>query len=473
MSDLLPDAADSEHAFTVDGTTLRTADLLAAAAAAAQELDGVDRVAVNATATMETVIAVVAAVLSGTTVVLVPPDSGAAELRHVLDDSRPQAWLGAPPPETGLPHLPARVGARAPYAPGAVDPDHIAFVLYTSGTTGLPKGVLLPRRSILACLDGLAEAWAWTPRDVLAHGLPLFHVHGLILGVLGPLHVGGGLIHTGRPTPERYADAARAGATMFFGVPTVWSRIAEEPEHAAALRDARLLVSGSAPLPVPVLARVEELTGHRIVERYGMSETLITVATRADGVARAGWVGVPIAGVETRLRDDEDRPVPADGESIGQLQVRGTGTSLFAGYLNRPDATAAAWTEDGWIRTGDVAVIDPEGVHRIVGRASVDLIKSGGFRIGAGEIESTLLGHPAVAECAVIGPPDEDLGQRIVACVVLREGYAAADDLAAELTAYVGAELSAHKRPREVRFLASLPRNELGKVQKTRLSLVE
>ncbi|HJQ04218.1 MAG TPA: acyl-CoA synthetase [Nocardioides sp.] len=467
MSDLLPSDAVLDHPITIDGTTLPTSELLAAASAAAEGLASLERIAVNATPSMETVLAVVAAVLSGTTVVLVPPDSGTAELRHVLEDAKPQAWVGPPPPTTDLPHLPTPLDARAPYAPAPVDPDHVAFVLYTSGTTGLPKGVLLPRRSILACLDGLADAWGWTADDVLAQGLPLFHVHGLILGVLGPLHVGGGLHHVGRPTPERYADAARAGATMFFGVPTVWSRIAEAPDHATALCDARLLVSGSAALPTPVFERIEELTGHRIVERYGMSETLITVAARADGTTRAGWVGVPIAGVETRLRDDEDRPVPSDGESIGQLQVRGT--TLFAGYLNRPDATAECRTEDGWMRTGDVAVIDPDGAHRIVGRASVDLIKSGGFRIGAGEIESTLLGHPAVAECAVIGPPDADLGQRIVACIVLREGYDASDDLAAELTAYVGTELSAHKRPRDVRFLPSLPRNELGKVQKARL----
>lgn len=467
VRDLLPDAVGLDHPVTVGDTTLLTSELLAAASAAAEGLTGLERVAVNATPSMETVLAVVAAVLSGTTVVLVPPDSGAAELRHVLEDAKPQAWLGTPPPRSDLPHLATPLDARAPYAPALVDPGHVAFVLYTSGTTGLPKGVLLPRRSILACLDGLADAWAWTADDVLAHGLPLFHVHGLILGVLGPLHVGGGLHHVGRPTPERYAAAARAGATMFFGVPTVWSRIAEAPDHAAALRDARLLVSGSAALPTPVFERIAELTGHRIVERYGMSETLITVATRADGTARAGWVGVPIAGVETRLRDDEDQPVASDGESIGQLQVRGT--TLFAGYLNRPDATAACWTEDGWMRTGDVAVIDPEGAHRIVGRASVDLIKSGGYRIGAGEIESTLLGHPAVAECAVIGPPDADLGQRIVACIVLRDGYDASDELAAELTSYVGAELSGHKRPREIRFLPSLPRNELGKVQKARL----
>lgn len=469
MAELLTALVDGTgRPVTVDGATLGAAELLGAAAALRGPLAGRTRVAVHATPTMDTVVAVVGALLAGATVVPVPPDSGAAELGHLLTDSAPECWLGVAPPDPhGIAHVPVDLAARASYTPAEVGDDAVAFVLYTSGTTGLPKGVLLPRSALAAGLDGLAGAWAWTADDVLAHGLPLFHVHGLVLGVLGPLRIGSGLVHTGRPTPERYADAARAGATLFFGVPTVWSRVADAPEHAAALRSARLLVSGSAALPVPVFERLRALTGHDAVERYGMSETLITVATRADGKRRAGWVGVPIEGVDTRLRDEHDAPVPHDGESVGSLEVRGA--TLFAGYLNRAEATAEVWTDDGWFRTGDVACIAADGRHRIVGRASVDLIKSGGYRIGAGEIESTLLGHPAVAECAVVGAPDEDLGQRIVAYVVTRTPVADEAALGAELTARVGAELSAHKRPREVRFVSSLPRNEMGKVQKSRL----
>ncbi|WP_185996418.1 acyl-CoA synthetase [Nocardioides campestrisoli] len=452
---------------TVAGTTLTYDALLGAAAQVADDLRGTCRVAVLATPAMETVVAVVGALLAGVEVVPVPPDSGRAELDHVLADSSPDCWLGRAPAGTALPVTEVDVAARSAYRPREVDPGRTAFVLYTSGTTGLPKGVLLSRRAVAAGLDALAEAWAWTGEDVLAHGLPLFHVHGLILGVLGPLRVGGGLVHVGAGTPAAYAGAAEAGATMWFAVPTIWSRLAEAPEHAAALRGARLLVSGSAALPVPVFERLRELTGHEVVERYGMSETLITVATRADGVRQAGWVGVPVAGVETRLRDEAGDPVPHDGESVGRLEVRGA--TLFDGYLHRPEATAEAWTADGWFRTGDVAVVAPDGRHRIVGRESVDLIKSAGYRIGAGEIEAVLLGHPAVAECAVVGEPDADLGQRIVAHVVTRDAETAGPALGAELTAYVGAELSAHKRPREVRFVRTLPRNEMGKVQKSRL----
>jgi fatty acid CoA ligase FadD36 len=198
------------------------------------------------------------------------------------------------------------------------------------------------------------------------------------------------------------------------------------------------------------------------VERYGSTESLITLSTRADGERRPGWVGLPLAGVQTRLVDDGGGAVPHDGETVGRLQVRGP--TLFDGYLNRPDATAEAFDADGWYRTGDVAVVDGDGMHRIVGRESVDLIKSGGYRIGAGEIETALLGHPGVEEAAVVGLPDEDLGQRIVAFVV-----GSPEIRPDELVNYVARQLSVHKRPREVRIVDSLPRNAMGKVLKKQL----
>ncbi|MFC9996720.1 acyl-CoA synthetase [Nocardia sp. NPDC127526] len=450
---------DIPDAVTIEGVTLSRSDLLGAATSVAERVARAQRVAVLAEPTVTTVLAVVGCLIAGVTVVPVPPDAGSAELAHILNDSGAQAWLGKAPEGSTLPVVPVRKHARSWHVYAEPDPGATAFILYTSGTTGAPKGVMLSRRAIAAGLDALAGAWHWTAKDTLVHGLPLFHVHGLILGVLGPLRVGSPLVHTGKPTPQAYAEAH---GTMYFGVPTVWSRVAEEPDAARELAKARILVSGSAPLPVPVFERLRELTGQAPLERYGMSETMITISTRPDGERRPGWVGTPVAGVETRLRDEAGNPVAHDGESVGGLQVRGP--MLFDGYLNKPEVTAENFTDDGWFKTGDVAVIDAEGFHRIVGRESVDLIKSGGYRIGAGEIETSLLGHPEVAETAVIGVPDADLGQRIVAFVVLRDG--AGDSIEQRLIDHVAGELSVHKRPREVRVVAALPRNAMGKVQK-------
>lgn len=447
-------------AIRIGTQTLSAERLLAAATAVADDVAGAAVVAVHATATAETVVALVGALLGGAAVVPLPPDSGETEAAHILRDSGAELLLaGAGHPPTTLRTVPVDLRRSSARGYPAPPPEATALIMYTSGTTGAPKGAALSHRAVEAGLDALADAWDWHPDDVLVHGLPLFHVHGLVLGVFGALRVGNRLRHTGRPTPEAYAAA---GGSLYFGVPTVWSRLCAQPGAAARLSGARLLVSGSAALPVPVFERMRDLTGHLPVERYGMTETLITVSNRADDPDRGpGQVGRPVAGAETRVVD-EGREVPADGESIGELWVRGP--MLFDGYLGQPEVTARSFAADGWFRTGDIARVAPDGRHRIVGRRSTDMIKSGGYRIGAGEVEDALLAHPGVREAAVVGTPHDDLGEQVTAYVV---GDAVSAD---ELIGFVARTLSAHKRPREIRFVAELPRNAMGKVQKRLLA---
>lgn len=459
------------EAVRIGNDALSFAELAASAGAVARHLAGARRVAVVASPTLETVIGVVGAIAAGVAVVPISPTAAPREIEHIVGDSAPDAVLTATPdvPDAfgGLPILSPR-GGGASYREQAVDDERTALILYTSGTTGAPKGVEIPRRAISSNLDALARAWEWSADDRLTHALPLFHVHGLVLGTLGPLRLGGHVEHLVRFSPDAAARAIAGGASMLFGVPTMYHRIADhcesEPAAASAFARARLLVSGSAALPAYEHQRIEQLTGQRVVERYGMTETIMNTAVRAHGERRPGYVGPPVEGVELRLVDDAGRPVhAADDETIGEIVVRGP--NLFTGYLNRERETAEAM-RDGWFQTGDVGTIAADGYVRIVGRRSTDIIKSGGFKIGSGEIEGALLEHPAVAEVAVRGEPDPDLGERVVAWVVVRDGE---ETSAGELLAHAAALLSRHKHPREIHFVDALPRNAMGKVVKQQL----
>jgi malonyl-CoA/methylmalonyl-CoA synthetase len=452
---------------------LTYSELRDVAIALAQRLAGTTRVAVWAVPALETCAAVVGALAAGVPVVPINPKSGERELEHIVSDSDPSLVLAAPgaqlpPALEAIERLDVELeGADAPL-PGEPDPETPALVVYTSGTTGPPKGVLLPRRAIATNLDALARAWKWTADDVLTHGLPLFHVHGLVLGVLGPLRRGGTVHHLGSFSIDAVVQQLAGPATMLFGVPTMYHRLADAAERdeavADALTQARLLVSGSAALSTSDHERIERASGQRVVERYGMTETLMNCSVRADGDRRPGTVGPPVDGVDLRLVDEDGSVVEAsDGEAVGEIQVRGP--NLFLEYLNRPDATEEAFS-DGWFRTGDVATREPDGYIRLLGRQSTDLIKSGGFKIGAGEIETALVEHPAIAEAAVTGEPDDDLGERIVAWIVV-EGDSRPPEQ--DVVDHVAKLLTPHKRPREVRYLDELPRNAMGKVMKKRL----
>ncbi|MEM9069013.1 MAG: AMP-binding protein [Myxococcota bacterium] len=441
-----------------------------AARLAARGIAPGDPVAVWATPTLPTLIAVVGQLLGGYVTVPLNPKLGRRELDHILGDASPKVVFADDP--DAFPATPSalRIERGAADPPARVVDDEGALLLYTSGTTGAPKGAVITARNIASNLDGLADAWGWTDADTVVHALPLFHVHGLVLGALGSLRVGGALSHLGSFDPSRVANALAGEGTMLFSVPTMVHRLADaaeaDAEIARGLQQARLLISGSAGLPVREHRRIEAITGRGVHERYGLTETLINCAVRAHGSPQPGYVGLPLRGVELRLVDDDRNTVEgSDDETIAEVAVRGA--SVFAGYLGRPDATAAVHDDDGWFYTGDLATRRSDGAIRIVGRRSVDLIKTGGFKVGAGEVEACLLEHPGVREVAVVGVPDDDLGERIAAFVVPRD--AAAPPASQELCDRVASDLTPHKRPREVHFVEALPRNAMGKVQKKRL----
>ena len=408
---LIPDDAP---AVTVGAVTLSYRELAAAARryVAEHAIRPGQRIPVMAQRSLETVIAFVGNALAHAVSVPIDPKAGERERAHILTDARAPIEL----------------------------PEDTLLVLYTSGTTGPPKGVVLSRRAVAQNLDVLAANWQWSARDTLVHALPIFHVHGLVLGLFGTLRVGAHLVWLERFSPEGIAAALEQGATMLFAVPTMYHRLVDQ---RAALRRARLLVSGSAALP----AREHEQLGVPIYERYGSTETLITCAAPIIEPPRPGWVGPALPGVELRLVDEDGRDI--DPSEIGELVVRSP--SMFSGYLHQP--------VEGWFHTGDLATMSPDGWVRILGRKSTDLIKTGGFRVGAGEIEACLLEAEGVSEAAVVGVPDDDLGERIVAYVV---GTARPDDL----IAWVAGRLTPHKRPRRIEVVSELPRNALGKVQK-------
>jgi malonyl-CoA/methylmalonyl-CoA synthetase len=469
------DDLDSRIAVRVGADQLSYRELAATARAIGAGLDGMRRVAVWCSPTVESVAAVVAGLNAGIPVVPLNPHSGVTELQHVLANASPDVVLHAhnaelPASLRGVPTTTIDLDARDPGEQRAAPVDETpALIVYTSGTTGPPKGAVLSRRAIADNLDALADAWAWTGADTVVHALPLFHVHGLILGTLGPLRRGGTMHHLGTWSAPAVMSAFQNGGTMLFAVPTMYHRLRTDlesmPDLATSLQGARLLVSGSAALAGADASAVKALTGHEIAERYGLTETLINCAVRRDAQRTTGCVGTPLAGVELRLLDDEGVEIRAtDSDSIGQVVVRSS--SLFSGYLGNTEATVAA-LRDGWFHTADVAWRDERDRIHLVGRKGVDLIKTGGYKVGAGEVEMALEQHPAVAEAAVMPVPDDDLGERVAAWVVLRPGTSAT---ATELCDFVADTLSPHKRPRQVEFVAELPRNAMGKVQKRGLT---
>jgi len=342
--------------------------------------------------------------------------------------------------------------------------DDLAAILYTSGTTGRSKGAELTHGNLLSNARVLKDYWGWKPGDVLIHALPIFHVHGLFVALHGALLNGSKMIWFGRFDPKRVIERM-PDATVFMGVPTLYTRMLAEPGLGqAAARNMRLFISGSAPLLIETFNEWKERTGHTILERYGMSETIMLTSNpydARDGERRGGTVGFPLPGVGVRVRSDEGAHVPA-GE-IGNIEVQGP--NVFKGYWRMPGKTKEEFTADGWFKTGDVGKIDALGYVTIVGR-SKDLIISGGYNVYPAEIEGYINDMPGVAESALVGVPHPDFGEVGVAVVIPKPGAELDGD---RIVAGLKSQLANFKIPKRCFVVKELPRNSMGKVQKNLL----
>jgi malonyl-CoA/methylmalonyl-CoA synthetase len=393
------------------------------------------------------------------------------ETAHILQDASPKALITTASPSPGpayvsawqVDELAADAASRAPITHAPVDDAAPAAIIYTSGTTGRAKGAVITHGALVHNARTLVDAWHITARDRFLLALPLFHVHGLGNGVHSWLLAG-----CRTRLLERFDHRSAAATfldfspTLFFGVPTMYVRLLEIERATAGEigKRLRLCISGSAPLSAQVLEEFEARFGHRILERYGMTETLMTFGNPHDGERRAGTVGMPLPGVSARIVDDAGVDVP--DEVAGELLVKSP--TLFAGYWNQPDTTAAAF-RDGWFATGDVAERSADGYFTLRGRKS-DLIISAGFNIYPREIEDVLTAHPDVAEAAVVGQRDRLKGEVPVAFVVLAPGAASVEG---DLLEYCRGHLASFKVPRALRFVEALPRNAMGKIEKRRL----
>ncbi len=399
------------------------------------------------------------------------------ELEYVIDDTQPVAAIAdaehadrlAPLAESrGIPLC--RIEAATQSALSAlpsISPDRRAMILYTSGTTSRPKGVVTTHANIQAQVESLVAAWQWSPDDHILCVLPLHHIHGIINVVTCALWSGA----TCEFFPRFDAEAVLArftsgGLSLFMAVPTIYSRLIAAWESADAAKQMavtkacqgmRLMVSGSAALPVSTLERWKEISGHTLLERYGMTEIGMGLSNPYDGERLPGHVGMPLPGVEVRRVDEQGDSVADDVP--GEIEVRGPG--VFVEYWSHPQATTAAF-RDGWFRTGDMAV-ESEGAFRILGRNSVDIIKTGGYKVSALEIEEVLRTHDDIRECAVVGIKDDEWGERVAVCLVLMA------ECAIELKAlreWAKERLAPYKIPTRLLAVDELPRNAMGKVQK-------
>jgi malonyl-CoA/methylmalonyl-CoA synthetase len=441
-----------------------------------------DRVAVQAPKTQVMLELYVACVLSGAVFLPLNPAYTEAELRYFLTDATPVLLVCDPTRLEELTELAAECNvaqihtiagdetgtlavARDAEVPGfdpvPRDGDDLAAILYTSGTTGRSKGAMLTHRALASNSGVLRDYWRFTENDVLIHALPIFHTHGLFVATNVTLMAGGSCIFLPRFDEGPILDAMPK-TTVMMGVPTFYTRLLQQPGLAYAARNMRLFISGSAPLLAETHARWHKVTGHAILERYGMTETNMNSSNPYDDDRRAGTVGLPLPGVELKICDPETGGELPNGD-IGVLEVRGP--NVFAGYWQMPEKTAEELREDGFFITGDLGRVDEDGYVHIVGRAK-DLIISGGFNVYPKEVEAVIDDLPGVLESAVIGVAHPDFGEAVVAVVVPQDGRSLKE---AGILAGLGDQLARFKHPKRVILTDALPRNTMGKVQKNAL----
>ena len=470
-----PAIVDPAGVWSYDDLATSSRRLAARLLAGRSDLDE-ERVAVLCTPGHDFVVATLACWRAGGLAVPLNPTHPDRELVYALDDAQASIVLASPTwadlagrigsgrlVETASEVETADVSPRLP----VIDLDRAALMVYTSGTTGRPKGAVHTHRSVAAQVWSLIDAWEWVPDDRILLVLPLHHVHGIVNVTCCALWAGAVCEAPGGFDPVATWERLASGAlTVFMAVPTIYARLIAAWEEAsdemrrswsAGARRLRLMVSGSAALPVSTLTRWEEITGHVLLERYGMTEIGMALSNTLDRRV-AGHVGVPLPGMEVRIVDDDGRDV--DPALPGELLVRGA--QVFREYWGRPDATGEAF-DNGWFKTGDVAVCEPDG-YRLLGRSSVDIIKTGGEKVSALEIEETYREHPGIVDCAVVGVPDEEWGERVCAAIVARPlGGVPTPE---ELRVWGKERLVAAKVPTRFLLLDELPRNAMGKVTK-------
>nr|VFK18516.1 MAG: malonyl-CoA/methylmalonyl-CoA synthetase [Candidatus Kentron sp. LPFa] len=343
--------------------------------------------------------------------------------------------------------------------------EDVAAILYTSGTTGRPKGAMLTHGNLASNALALHEAWRWTSSDVLLHALPLFHVHGLFVACHGALLSRARMILLPKFDIQSVL-AQLPRATVFMGVPTYYNRLLLEPEFSANVCAAmRLFISGSAPLSETAFHAFQERSGHTILERYGMTETLMNTSNPYDSVRKPASVGPVLPGVDVRIARDAGEEEAGEGKVIGEIQLKGS--NVFKGYWRQPEKTAQEFTPDGWFRTGDLGTLDEDGYLFIVGRGK-DLIITGGYNVYPREVEGALDSLDGIRESAVIGVPDPDFGERVIAIVVREPDGARNGEMVTEegIIEAMKRTIANYKAPKRIFFVEDFPRNAMGKVQK-------